>query len=398
MTESTPRLEILPDDSVSIDDLTALRERGYSVLRSAHVGNLSPYNMTLAGAGIPILSVDHTVTGIDKNYRPELVVTQKESMAIAPLGKLACRARVSGLPAGIDAYGNKAPLFADQLHLDAVRGAITSADVFTNTEYMRRNEVIAGEIVSRVMTESPEIFERVVLANGSTEKRIGAVSLGRARQVLQLSDDPRAEREAILMPNALTILTNFIIESLESERSLQYHLSGPDMIRYVDRLRPEMEGLYARLKQTASFGRKLPDTLTVRLVPTVLARFATTSERAERLDALVETLLAAQTEFEAIDRRKRAFFGSGTPPEKDDKARFVADANAQRASVEAEVADKLVRVPEVLADPGGNGCITQYDVMSEGGLYVSPVNRTMSMRQLSALSDRLRKIGAKCLS
>lgn len=397
MTEPTPRLEILPEDSLSIDGLVSLRERGYSVLRSAHVGNLSPYNMALAAAGIPILSVDHTVTGIDKNYRPELVVTQKESTAIAPLGKLACRARVSGLPAGIDAYGNRAPQYADQLHLEAARGAIASADVFTNTEYMRRNEATAGEVVRRVMAESPELFERVVLADGSTVKRIGAVSLGLTRQVLQLSDDPRAEREAILMPNALTILTNFIIESLESERSVQYHLSGPDMVRYIDRLRPEMEGLYARLKQTASFGRKLPDTLTVRLVPTVSARFATTSERAERLDALVETLLAAQTELEAIDARKRAFFSSGTPPDKGDKACFVAETNAQRASAEAEVADKLVRIPEVLADPGGNGCVTQYDVMSEGGLYVSPVNRTMSMRQLTEISDRLRKIGAKCL-
>lgn len=50
-------LEIITEPNVSIDDLVAVQATGVSVVRSAHVGNLAPYNLSLAAAGIPILSV-----------------------------------------------------------------------------------------------------------------------------------------------------------------------------------------------------------------------------------------------------------------------------------------------------------------------------------------------------
>jgi hypothetical protein len=377
MNITTPTIEIIKDDRVNVDDLVRLQTAGFSVLRSAHIGNLSPYNLTLADAGLPILSVDHTITGVDTNYFPESINTQTGSTIIAPLGKLACRTKAS--------TGE----YLDELHLAAVQRNITNAKTFTNTEYLQANKPTIDEIVRVTLAEFPELFNRMALPDGSSQRQNDAAHFVTLLGVMQLNDQPRAEKQAVIMPNILNIAANFVIEALQSQQATQYHLSGAAMVKYIGTLMPTINQLYARLQQTASFGGSLPAHLTVRLVPTTPAKFATTVARAPKLDALLKTYQAASTALAELEERRRTFFGGSLAADTGAREQFVATAKSQQAAIEREVAGYIAEIPELFIEPGTPGFVTQYDVENEGGLYVPAINRTASMAQLAAMSHKL---------
>lgn len=182
--ESINQINVVNDDSVSITDLVAKQLAGFSVLRSAHVGNLSPYNLTIAEAGIPLLSVDHTVTGADTNYFPELELSRADVQKVANLGKIVSRAAT---------YGG---VHLDQKHLEAVSFAVPGSQVFTNTEYLQSNEAIAGEIVGIALDESPQLFTRLATPEGNAIKRPRVDSMVSHVGVMQLNDDPKAAKES----------------------------------------------------------------------------------------------------------------------------------------------------------------------------------------------------------
>lgn len=383
--ESVNQIDVITDDTVSIADLVAKQLAGFSVVRSAHVGNLSPYNLTIAEAGIPVLSVDHTVTGIDTNYFPENVMNQSGTKMVAPLGRIVSRATTFD--------GGQ----LDQLHLDSARLAVPGSQVFTNTEYLRANEAVANEIVSIALDVSPHLFVRVATPDGRTDnKRLRVDTLVDSVGIMQLNDNPKAEETAVIMPNELDILINFVAEFLNSGEAVQYHLSGPDMVKYISSRMGEINKMYEAVASRASFGSLLPSSLTVRLVPSSAARFATTVERGQKLEGLINMYLAVEEELDVLAQRRSTFFNSVLSKDIEFKRAFVAQTKSTEASFERLVAEKVAELPELFLTPGGNnkqgGFITQYDVIAEGGLYVPEVNRTFSMARLGAMSLALEKI------
>lgn len=377
-------LNIERNDQISIDDLVARQAEGFSVLRSAHVGNFSPYNLTLAAAGIPILCVDHTITDVDTNYFPETVIREGEAARIAAGGLVVCRAKVQDASQDNDR-------FVDEFHLGRVRQAIPQAKVFTNSEYLRANETMTGEIVRAALATSPHLFERLVLSDGRTQKEPGAARMVPVLGIMQLNDDIRAEKTAVIMPNVVDIMANFVIETLQSGRDTQYHLSGPAMVRYIKTLVPDLVKLYEAVRRSASFGQRLPERLNVQLVPTAEARFATTAARRPRLESLLDTVQAAETELAELAVRRKAFFSGHSRTPAETKA-FTTQVGREQAEAEGLIAAQAATIPELFIDPGTRGFVTQFDVSAEGGLFVAPINRQGTMAELSKLYKKLLKI------
>lgn len=387
-------LEIIPESNISLNQLAAQHAAGFSVMRSAHVGNAAPYNMTIASLGIPMLLVDHTVTGrldpelkgADRNYFPEAINTQGGNTIVAPAGRLACRSQVQNVPAGLESLN--ATGWLDDLHVTGLRAAVPDAEVVTNTNYLRQNEKVAGEIIDLAAREMPGLFTRIVDADGRPVKVSGAAYMIRRAGVLPLNDDPRAEQTAVLIPNAVDIVTNFVIEALRTERDVQYHLSGPDMISYLrghtEQLK-EVRNLYALVKQRASFGLQLPPTLTVRLVTSADARFATTTQRKANLDNLLDSVAELELQTVKINQERKQFFGSPQSKDASLRAEFLArvrerEAQPQQAALVAADATTELFTPERQL-----GAISQYDVLCEGGLYVPKANVELPLISLSGI-------------
>jgi hypothetical protein len=397
MTEQAS-LQVTINDNLSIADLVQLHDAGASVMRSAHVGNFSPYNLAIAQAGLPMLLVDHTITGrldpdmkgVDRNYFPEGVVSAAGNRIIADAGSLVCRT----------ATRLDTSVFVDEFHTAAIQAVIPEADLVTNTNYLRANESVAGEIVCLAAKIAPGLFQRVAESDGSVSRRDRAADLISRLGVMQLNDDPRAAAPAVLIPNEVDIVANFIIEALNSDQATQYHLSGPDMIDYlVNRQtgggKPDLlaiKALYEQVRQSASFGPQLPAELNVQLVSSTEARFATTMARRAALDNLLEAVSANEVVQAQTRAKKKDFFASSDAQNRELRSEFEIAIGVRTRAAEADLVTAMQAVPEQFVAPRNLGFVTQYDVANEGGLYVPPINRERNMSELRLITASMTKV------
>lgn len=386
-------INLIPGDNESLSTLFGKSQEGYSVLRSAHVGNARAYNLALAGEGIDMMLVDHTITGRDGNYRPEAVIRDGEITLVAELGQLTFRTM-----AVIDGEQD----YLDRLHANSLREAFKSTSVTTNIEYLRRNERIVGEIAKIATGIVPELFARVVPRDEVAVRndRAEGLRLARAGAIMQLVDDPRKE-QGVLLPNEVDIAANFAIEAIASGRDKQYHISGPDMVNYMTRPKSKddkrtplniVNMLYTELSSSASFRGQLPEEINVVLVPGAHARFATTMERGSDLDKLLLTLNETNAELTAINARRGEFFRS--PESKDREARklFLARSDADRRAISAVFGVASEQCADLFVGPTDAPYISQYDVLAEGGLYVPESIRAMTMAELAGLGKELAQL------
>lgn len=398
MSEAEPTFNITIDGSMSINDLLLKQEEGFSVLRSAHIGNLSPYNLTLASVGIPILCVDHNVTGIDKNYFPEEVRLRDEYIRIASLGSIVCRTLVESNPSnGVGKLMNGST-FVDEAHLAALRKIIPETDAVSNTEYLRRNEQIAGEIILLAQELFPNEFNRMVLPDGTVKKTAGSfVDSISTLGIMQLCDNPRAEKEAVLIPNVVDITICAVIEAINTAREEQFHLSGPDMVLYIKnpKIREKIQELYFAIKTRASFGDQLPPALQFKLIPTAAARFATTTLRSPALTTASDIFNEFELTMADTSTDRKTFFTSDQAKDSVAVSEFTAKVSRKELHIRQLRDQAFFDVPELFAAPGkdeeSNNFVTQYDVLAEGGLFVAPINLRLSMDNLTKLLKELRK-------
>lgn len=378
------QITITRNDQVSIDDLVALKESGVSVIRSAHVGNLSPYNLALAAAGIEVLSVDHNITGVDSTYVPEAVLRDGQSTTIARSGVVVCKAT---LDSASDTY-------LDDYHIGAVNELLPSATLTTNSAYLKMAEAVTSEIVDLTLLSHPHLYNRIVNSDGSTARDNQAARLVAVYGIMQLQDDVKAETPSVMLPLMVDIVANFIIEALRSDQSEQYHLSGPAMVHYIQE-KPKLQllnDLYRSVKKHASFSDKLPDMLAVHLIPSTAARFVTTMKRGHLLDRLIEAYHDHQVGMSMLAGQRKTFFVT-EKPDKPAIVNYNASENEQKNELSQAVAEKLADIPEILATPPEDrSFVSQYDALSEGGLYSAPINSSLSMAQLQKMYKDLKAI------
>ena len=398
--ETTP-ITLTVADGVSINDLLEKKNEGISVMRSAHVGNASPYNLTLADAGIPMLLVDQTITGaldpamkgVDRTYFPEAIITQSEQVRIARAGLLVCRAEVQAAPS---------PQYVDEFHLDSLRSAFANASLYTDSTYVQKVPRLAQAFVNAALKNNPQLFTRVVTPDGTVHTSEAATLLAQKESILPLQDDPRAARLACLTPNEVNIAINFAAEALLTGKSTQYHLSGPDMVRYIFAKNSSgvvpidvVANLYKTVRESTTFGRDLPAQLDVQLVPTAAARFATTLKRRYELQAMLAALVNTTEQLAELDASKKEFFTNPANrgvTASDRQKTFTAKAKAQQEIILANMNEVSNDIPELFTAPQTPGFITQYDVLQEGGLWVAPQNRQLSMQALQALYTQVQRI------
>lgn len=372
------KLQITKNDSLSISDLTELRDQGSSVMRSAHIGNLSAYNMSLLASGIDMLLVDTNQTGKDKNYFPELVISQAGNERIADDGLLVARTRA------------KSGEFLDELQQASIRLAFPEAKIFTDTQYLRANQEVAGEIVQLALECQPELFNRVVTSDGvvTKSKEDRAKNLAGSGRILQLVDDTREEQEVALMPNEVVVLANFIIEAIKSEGAPQYHLAGPDMPNYIGSIQPAMQSIFQELRRRASFRDKIPAILDVQLVPTASAIFATTAENQSLLENMFESLEEYKVVLAGL-RHQRANFFKAKSIDASNKKDFITSNDKERAEATERLLPDILGVPALLNGPGEPNFVSQYDVLQQGGLFVARQNIEMSLQELESTRKEL---------
>ena len=371
---TTENVTININGDLSVDELVSKMGEGYDVQRSAHVGNLSAYNLTLADAGIPMLLVDHNQTGKDSNYYPDLVMNREGSTQIAPMGRIVCRTTIDG-----------SGQFLDELHIAAIERALPDSVVFTNTSNVRDNTDIAEAAMDIGLQYRPEMFGRVSTADGVMQRVDFETVQG--VDIMQLADDPREAKLMRVMPNVLDIVIGFAAQARNSGKDVIYHVSGPDMVKYINNELGQINFFYDLLTQLPGMG-DLPKKLQVEIAPGASAVLATTTAKKAELEA-IEEAVGNLFRYEEISAAERKAFFTG-PNSKDSEARnaLVSGTKAVLDNLRNNLFDVVRDLPEITKGPKKPGFITQYDVAEEG-LVVSGLNTSLSFAKLQKIKGLL---------
>lgn len=385
-------INIKPAPEMSLQDIKSAADSGVSVMRSAHIGNHRPYNLAIASLGIPMLLVDHTVVAQfpeeqgDRNYLPGSIVTREKitPLVVSGIGSLSLQTTVVSPE-------NDEVVFLDELHTQALRTTFPHTPIVTNCEYVRSEEAISQAVASVALAEFPELFTRVIERDGTIRKSAVGTNfahLSDSYGILQLNDDPHVER-GVLLPNEVDIVLNFIIEALRSSRDTQIHLSGPDMKIYTERpkLQQLLSTLYNAVRDSVDFGSKLPDILTVKLIPADEARFTTTAQQAEQLHQLSQILC----DEAALRAEAQQFFRSDAARSPAQKQAYLAKKDLLTTSTNDLLRDLTPSLEPFLLGPREAPFTSQYDVAAGDPLFVMPENHTLSMAALKLLTKRIRK-------
>lgn len=368
-------------EEISLNELIEKKDEGLSVVRSAHVGNSRMYNLVLAEAGVDMLLVDHNQTARDRNYLPHLVIVNDEIENLTDSqNTLSLRTRSERT--------QDEGRFLDEIHTSSLGQAFFDTNVFTNTEYLRSNETIVAEIVNICSLRMPNLFNRLVLPDGTTDKRPGASDLVRTSGILQLTDNPRSETLAVMMPNELDIICGFVIEAINTGTDTQYHVSGPDMINYIKGIMPNLQKIYG-LFSSASFANKLPKKLSVELVPGTPLGLATTKNNFARLKPLTDYIEEMEDFEEESNKKRRAVF-EGRKPSKNETKDLLDSIKSDRDRIQSMINEAASQSSELLSDLDSTTYTTQYDSLEHGGLFVPKITRELSIKKLAKIMRALK--------
>ncbi|MCA9313801.1 hypothetical protein KDA08_05835 [Candidatus Saccharibacteria bacterium] len=387
------KVEIEPN--ISLQQVKNEMQSGTSVMRSAHVGNLRGYNLAIAQMEIPLLLVDHNkviqtpsdrdlIAGGDANYLAGSIVTREKVMPlkVSQLGGLSLRTEVTHPETG-------GLQFVDELHVSAIKEVFPATSVVTDTEYLRSQIDLAGEAVAIALQNYPELFKRVVEADGTVRTTTQAPMLYEKYGILQLNDDPKTER-GVLIPNDVDIVINFIIECIRSERSTQIHLSGPDMVQYLkgSASRDQLAALYNTIHTEASFGTQLPEDIVIKLVPTAEARFVSTEPYALAIEKLFQLL----EEKDALRNERATFFKSESAKDTNKKAPFLQKCKQEESRIDNILTTALTDASEIFQDSQAAPFVSQYDLLQGDTLVTLQQNINLTMHELKMVTNALSKI------
>ena len=272
-------------DDLSMNDIVQLG-RNHLVKVTPHVGNWTPARLVLPTLGISILCVDHTIGLKDRNAHPHLLIRAGEAHVLCDgADRLTTHSCVTqNTNCGLHPVGKS----LSAVHIDTIRSLYPAADILTHCEYLQE----CRDITLTVLEEATN-FSR----SGTWWRQVneeGVVSQFRSKHL------PRSwgeylpnifpitnSRQGWLIHNRVSILMDVILQSQMGKEAEIYHLSGPDMVRYLGGEIETISAMYDHVRKRLGF---IQETITFNLIPFASFRFASRRSQALACERLCEEL------------------------------------------------------------------------------------------------------------
>lgn len=370
-------------EDLSLADLRRLRKEGASVMKTPHVGNVYPNNLLVARMGILMNFYDRTIGARDKNFHPHRVIVDGKSEEIALGHVMTTHARVTREVIGVPHIAKEERIV--DCHMRAMQNAMPDADCVVYTDYLRHHADVVLEVLSIVADEHPEVWEYLVTRDG--DRRPFHITRGRERLlaygIYGITDDA----QGALVPNILNILLDGIIESRETGLHEVYHLSGPDMVKYIGTMLKTLDALYATVRRNSSLS--LPETIIFNLVPVAGIRFAVDREHRAEVDDLID----AWHGLNAGNRQRSEMLRMAS-----DKNAAIQAAAAGKSQDMLRLRAAAVAATHVFYDIARADTFSQYDLLRGRELYVHPWGCEATIREIELMMKecvRQREIAAR---
>lgn len=275
---------------LSVNDIRRLA-RQHVVKVTPHVGNWTPARLALPQLGVSILCVDHTIGQRDINAHPHLLIKGGEAYQLSDRSdRLTTHVRVAK---GCGGREHMAGASLSEVHVGAIRSLYPQADIVTHVEHMRTHE----ELILTVLEEVTALartsvwwrkVDRVGMVTAYRSKDIPRTWESIAQEIFPLTN----REEGWLIHNRVSILIDLIQQSRMGQEPEIYHLSGPDMVRYLGNEIETVSRMYDHVRKRLNLPQ---ETITYNLVPFASFRFATRASQALACERLCEALLGENT-------------------------------------------------------------------------------------------------------
>ena len=334
-------------DTPSLHDLTVLREKGYSVLKSPHVGNQHPSNLVCAALKIPMEMVSFTRGDKDKNFHPHCLIKAGCATSLYDASVWTPFAR---LPSGQSAA---------QFHQEAVRSVFKATDICTDMERMRQESELTTVVLRETNHAIPMLWYRQVAPCGRVDSVKNVTYLPDIEletQVFQFSNDTAGW----IVPNRVHILFDLVWQCLSSGRAEIFHLSGPQMAGYIGGITKSLSVGYDAIRAAIP---ELPKELICNIVPVAGCRYVTHASKSAGLEDIVRVILW----YESLPHEQRA------------------KAMATLADVAGEYSDLFVSIEE-------GRFLSQYDLANSSDLVLSDWMLTTPLKRVNVHTERFVKL------
>lgn len=339
----------------SLADLSNLHQSGAAVVKTPHIGNIYPNNLAVAQQRIPLLLNDRTIGHKDRNFHPHLLIENKQATVVACDQSLTYHStftrRVNGYTIGSSVV---------DVHTNKLRNIFPQTRIETYTQYQQRHKLIFLSILDILIRDHFQLFERYVDSNGKIEyikpSCYQAVNIQKIHGLSNL-------KEGWLIPNILTIFICGICEAVDFNTHETYHLSGPDMVRYIGKLQPALNSLYNQVKLHSSL--ELPDSLDYYLIPASEMRLAVHKSRKNILDNLMSAYLD-MTSYEQLRRMSMRTASS------EQRKIMLTKIMKARKSDKRHLTEAVKMCPDIFYDIASASYLSQHDLSSASDLYVHP--------------------------
>jgi hypothetical protein len=356
-------------EDVSVADLLRQKAMGASVMKTPHVGSWYPNNLAMAQLGISMNVYDRTYGKADRNFHPHTVVQGGMAIKIGAADQLMTHARAHTSHQVGTFLIKEGELIANR-HMDSLRKVMPDAELQRFTSYLQQH----GDVVLQMAAVTFEVFSRMwtryVDVDGTVhERQVTSWKTVAVQGVYGLNGN----EQGWIIPNVLNVLITGVIEARETNRTDVWHLSGPDMYRYIGKYHKPLETAYERIVEAglSPFGE-----IHFHLIPIADMRFTVPMSKREQLDVLVDMLLAVEyNEQEYSDRIRSAI--------KSEKQTVIETVKVARTVDRDRLRHAIADCMEVRYDIYQAAYWSQYDMLVTGeGLYIHPWGIEATPKQL----------------
>lgn len=396
-TAAQEPFKISIDDSMTLRQLvTVHNEQFTSIQRTPHVGNANLSHLAHYALGLPAILYDRNKGLKDSNFNPDGVVSVEGYERTSHPDILMTHAVVESPPTK-EFHGRREWFRTGrslaEAHTSSLRELFPESNLQHFTDYLAENHEVVGRVIEAANKVMPaeELWSRRVDATGETQTN----GLDRRRRLRDPLDEVYGvsnQEEGWIVPNEVNVLLTAVIEAEKFGKDKVYHVSGPDMYKYVDTMQGRLSTLYESARRELPPGA-LPETLEFVVVPMGDMRFAVNSDRAETLDELV----GMWPVYLDLQQQKKQFYSelyaSDLPREEKDEARdaFVAE---KENPVFSHIQRLSRSCPELFFDTKTKNYLTQYDMLDGYGrnLHVPEAVLDMTVGALNEMYRVYKKI------
>lgn len=372
-------LQITTD--LSLLELQRLHRDGKSVSKTPHVGNWRLDTLACATLGIRHKVVDGNKGVLDHNFHPDSVIVHGRKTIVGHPDRLMSHAVVLKEPEVFqDRFRPGASL--REIHMRALCDAVPQTVATPWSQHLSNIADDAIAVMEAITEVDARVWNRRVYEDGTTvSDTCRGWVIVEAHGILGVTNP----KKGWISPNIVNIMLDMIVEAKRFGSSVIYHLSGPDMYKYLGKLMPDINKLYDHCREKLDWN--LPEVLTFKLVPASDMRFAVPESHRRALDNLIDVWLSVSEFEDSVGVRIKS---SDNP--KAEIARVIED----RATIERKLEQAVKDCPLPFFEMKRGDYTTQYDLLASGeSLYVHPwgietpiSHISQAFRKMSALSRR----------